>query len=131
MRRGIVNMEVSFLETFTVISLRVAESEKSLLQKLILLVPESESDMLVAVTVTDASNAILTPSESSRSSLIMGEMTPGVTVMRIVFSDCSPLSFSSIATPLLPVLRALAILLQPLLFLTEVLVMIDDDHREA
>ena len=41
---------------------------------------------------------------------------------------CSPLSFSNVRSPFLPVLDAIAIFLQPLLFLGEVLMAIENDH---
>lgn len=131
MSRSIVDMEMSLFETFTMIPLGIAQTEQPLFQESILLVPKSEGNMLVAVGIADSSNAILTPSESSRSSLIMGEVAPGISVMRVVFSNRSPLSLSSIATPLLPVLLPFTIFFQAFFFLGEILMVVDDDHLRA
>lgn len=125
---SVVDMEMSFLQTFTVVTLRVAQTEETLLQEGILLVPEGKCDMLVAMSVTNTSNTIFTPSESSRASLIVREMAPSITIMRIVFPDSSPLSLSSVATPSFPVFCTFAILFQPLLFFTEVLMVVNDNH---
>jgi len=126
--RGIVNVEMCFLQTLAMISLWVAQAEQSLLQKGILLVPEGKSDVLQAMAITDTSNAVFTPSERSGSSLIVGEVTPSITIVGVIFSDGSPLPFGGVASPSLPVLLAFAVLLQTFLLLAEVLVVIDNDH---
>jgi hypothetical protein len=59
----------------------------------------------------------------------MGEMTPSITVLRIVLSYCGPLSFRNIGTPFLPVLLALTVLLESLLLLAQVLVVVELDHN--
>lgn len=128
---GVVDVKMSFLETLSVVSLRVAQTEQSFLEKFVLLVPESKGDMLVAMSVTDTSYAIFSPSESSRTGLVVGEMAPSITVVRVVLSDCCPLPLSSVTSPLLPILGTVSILLEALLFLAEVLVMVDDDHVET
>lgn len=62
---NIVEMEVSFLERLSVIALRIAQTEKSLLEESILLVPEREGNVLKTVGVTDSGNAVFTPTISS------------------------------------------------------------------
>lgn len=47
---------------------------------------------------------------------------------RVVFSYSSPLSFSSIWAPFLPVLLAVSVFLQTRLFSTVNLLVIDEDH---
>lgn len=44
---------------------------------------------------------------------------------------CRPLSFGNVGTPLLPVLGSLAILLEALLLLGEILVAVEDNHGEG
>lgn len=58
-------MEMRFLETFTMITLRIAQAKQSFLQESILLIPEGKGDMLVAMSVTYTSDTILAPSERS------------------------------------------------------------------
>ena len=58
----------------------------------------------------------------------MREVAPSIAVVRVIFSDCRPLPFRSVAAPFLPVLLAFAVFLQTLLLLAEVLVVIDDNH---
>jgi len=128
MRRGVVNVEMCFLDTLAMVSLWVAQTEQSLLQKRILLVPEGKSDMLQAMAITDTSDTVLTPSERSGSSLVVREVAPSITVVRVIFSDGSPLPLGGVASPFLPVLLSFAVFFQTLLLLAEVLVVIDDDH---
>lgn len=125
---SVVEVEVSFLDTLAMVSLRIAQTEQTLFQKVILLVPEGKGDVLDAVSVRDASNAVLAPSVSSGSCLVMREVTPSISVLRVVFSNGGPLAFSNVGTPFLPVLCPLAIFFQTLLLLTEILVVVDDDH---
>jgi hypothetical protein len=52
-------------------------------ENLLLLVPEGKGDVHAAVGVRDTSNAILTPTESSRASHVVGEMTPGISIVAV------------------------------------------------
>lgn len=91
--RGVVKMEVSFLDAFAMVSLRVGQPEEALFQEvaggevslrgraerdlrcnLLFLVPKAEGNVLSAVRVTDTGDAILAPAESARSSMIVREI---------------------------------------------------------
>lgn len=131
MSRGVVDVEMSFLDTLSMVSLRVAQAEQPLFKELVLLVPESKGDMLVTVSVTNTSYAVLSPSEGSRAGLVVGKVTPSITVVRVVLSDSCPLPLSSVASPLLPVLGTLSILFETLFFFAKILVVVDDNHVES
>ena len=121
-------MKVSFLETLAVVSLRVTQPKKSFLQDLVLLIPECKGNMLVTMTIAHTSNAILTPSERSRPSLVVRKMAPSITIVGVVFSDGSPLTLSSVTSPPLPVLRPLTVLFETFFLFAKVLVVINNDH---
>lgn len=57
----IVDVKVRFLDTLAMVSLGIAQAKQSLLQKVVLLVPEGKCHILQTVSVTDPSNAVLTP----------------------------------------------------------------------
>jgi hypothetical protein len=120
-----------FLETFAMITLRVAQTKQSFLQEIVLLVPKRKGNVLKAVSIAHTGNAIFAPSISSGPCLVMGEMTPSISIVRVVLAYCCPLSFSNIRTPLLPVLGAFSVFFETLLLLTEVFVVVDNNHREG
>jgi hypothetical protein len=87
-------MKVSLLDALAVVPLRVGQAKKALFEKgassrsagwpeqwyhrtqlaLLLLVPESKGDVLVAVGVANARNAVLAPSVCARPGVIVGEV---------------------------------------------------------
>jgi hypothetical protein len=60
----------------------------------------------------------------------MREVTPSISILRIIFTDRCPLPFRNVGSPFLPVLGAFSIFLETLFLLTKVFVVIDDDHLE-
>ncbi len=125
---SVIQVEVSLLDTFAMIALRVAQSEQPLFQKIVFLVPKRERDILQAMSIAHASYAIFTPSISPRPGMIVGEMAPSITVGGIVLSNSSPLTFCKVRAPLLPILLSLTVLLESLLFLAEIFVIVSDHH---
>jgi hypothetical protein len=88
---NIVQVEMGFLDGLSMVSLRVGQTEKTLLEErttwrqisylaharfehILLLVPESKSNVLLPVGISDTSNTIFTPTEGSGSGVIMGEI---------------------------------------------------------
>lgn len=126
--RCVIQVEVCLLDTLTMISLGIAQTKQSFLQELILLVPEGKGNVLQAMAVRNTGNTVLAPSVCSGSCLVMREVTPSVSVVRVVFADCRPLSFRNIWPPFFPVFCPLAVFFQTLLFLAEVFVVVDDNH---
>lgn len=60
--------------------------------------------------------------------MVVREMTPGVTVIRVVLSDGRPLALCNVWAPFLPVFFPFAVLLQTLFFLAQVFVIVDNHH---
>src|SRR5271156_2532725 len=55
-------------------------------------------------------------------------MTPGVTVVGVVFSNSRPLPLCNIRAPPLPIPLSFAILLETFLLLAEIFVIVSNDH---
>ena len=125
---GVIQVKVGLLDTLSVIALGVAEAKQSFLEKVVLLVPEGKGNVLKAMSVTDSRYAIFAPSVRTGSRMVVGEMAPGIAVVRVVFSNSRPLSFRHIRTPFLPVFGSFAVLLEPLLLLAKIVVIVDNDH---
>merc|ERR1711939_582574 len=129
--RSVINVEMRLLDALAMIPLRIRKAKKTFLQEVIFLVPEGKSNILQAMGIGDTSNAILSPAKCPRSSMFMGEMTPGITISAVILTNCCPLSLGHVRTPLLPVLRSFSILFQTLLLLAQVLMMVDLDHVDG
>jgi hypothetical protein len=50
----------------------------------LLLVPERKGNIHAAVGVRNTSNAILAPTESSRASHVVGEVTPSISIVAVL-----------------------------------------------
>jgi len=57
---------------------------------------------LSPAVVADACNAVLTPVVGARTSLIMGEVIPGIAIRTVVLADRAPLPLAQVRTPLFP-----------------------------
>lgn len=79
-------MEVSFFDALAVIALGIGQAKETLLEELaarvsggqswlsihiLLFIPEAESNILPAVRIGDAGNAVFAPTESSRSGVFV------------------------------------------------------------
>lgn len=101
---GVVDVVVQLLDILTVVTLVVGQTEKSLLEKVVLFVPESKGEAKELMVIGNTSKTVLTPSVGSGSSLVVREVGPGITVGRVILSDCGPLSLGHVGTPSFPVL---------------------------
>lgn len=88
----VIDVEMSFLDAFAMVALRIRETKEPLLEKiaivssaielidmifyadLLFLVPEGECDVLETVGVGNASNSVFTPSVSSGSCIVVGKV---------------------------------------------------------
>ena len=74
-------MEMGFLYALAMVTLGIAQSEQSLLQEGVLLVPKRKGDILEAVSVGHTGNAVLAPPVRPRSSMFMRKMTPCIAIV--------------------------------------------------
>lgn len=93
-RRSVVEMEMAFLDTLSMVSLWVGKPKESLFQEIVLFVPEAEGDIDKAVRVRDSRDAILAPAKCSGSGVFMGKVGPRVPVFRVVLPHSRPLPLS-------------------------------------
>ena len=102
MRGGGIVVPPVLLGVLAMIALPAIEAEESVLHVTIAAVPHGEGEGEVLVQVAEAEDAVLAPAEGPRSSLVVGEIAPGVAVIGIVLADGAPGSFSEIGTPEVP-----------------------------
>ena len=114
MRRRRVEIEVVFLDVLAVVPLAVGETERTLLEDGIPLVPECQGEAQPLLVVGETAEAVFAPPIGPRAQLVVREVVPGVAVRAVVFADRPPLPRSGTA-PLLPGNPRLAGLVQPLL----------------
>lgn len=99
-----------FLDTLTMITLRVRQTEQAFLQEVAVLqsdsiagggrpttfkqrldllfaIPERKGNVLYTMCIRYTCNSIFTPTESSRSCMIVGEVAPGVAICTVILSD--------------------------------------------
>jgi hypothetical protein len=67
-------MEVGLLDALAMVPLGVGQAEQPFLEEGVFLVPESEGDVLVAMGIANASNAVLTPSVCARACVVVREI---------------------------------------------------------
>jgi len=71
---GVVEVEVSLLDTLAVVTLGVRETKKTFFQEGVLLVPEREGNVLQAMGIAYTGDAVLSPSVCARSGVVVGEV---------------------------------------------------------
>ena len=62
MCRSVVEVKVGFLDTLPMVALRIAQTKEAFLEEVILLIPEGKRNVLEAMGVRDARNAVFAPS---------------------------------------------------------------------
>ena len=84
------------------IALPAIEAEEPVLHMAIAAVPHGKGEGEVLVQVAEAEDAVLAPAEGPRSSLVVGEVAPGVSVIGIVLADGAPGPLGEVGTPEVP-----------------------------
>src|SRR5262249_44435465 len=100
--RRVVEAEVVLLDVFAVVSFAVCEPEEPFLQNRVLAVPQGESEAEPLLLVRNPSETILAPAIRPRTSVIVGEKVPRVSVGTVILAHRPPLSVRAIRSPLLP-----------------------------
>src|SRR6516162_413837 len=102
MRRRAVEVKVVFLDIFAVIAFAVGQAEQTFLQDRVSAVPQGKRKTQLLVIITDARQAIFTPTVGAGTRLIMSEIVPRIPVLAIIFPNRTPLSLAQIGSPFLP-----------------------------
>jgi len=70
------------------ISLMASDAKEPLLENRVLSIPEGEGKTESLVIIRDARDTVFAPTICTRPRVFMREMAPGVTIRRIIFTDC-------------------------------------------
>ena len=101
-----VEVEVVFLHILAMIAFVARQSEQTLLEHRITLIPQRQREANELVTIRDARQSILVPAVSSGTGVIVREILPGVSVRAVIFADGAPCAFAEVRSPPLPMLLA-------------------------
>ncbi len=80
MCRGIVEKVIVLLHIFTVITLRAGQTEETLFEDRVCLIPQVEREAQSALFVADAQQAIFTPAVGTRTCMVMWKRVPGAAI---------------------------------------------------
>ena len=100
--RRVVDVEVVFLHVLAVIALVRVDPEQPLLQVRIALVPERRREAQELVAVAQPGDAVLAPAVCLRARLVVGQIAPGVAIVRIVLAHGAPRSIRDVGAPAAP-----------------------------
>src|SRR5262249_33164158 len=112
MRRSRVEIEVILLHIFAVIAFRAGESKHSLLKYRITAVPQRNCKTDQLMSIGDAAYAVFAPPISLRTSEIVRQEIPCVSLRAVVFTHRTPGAFAQVRAPSLPVRAPFPRLLQ-------------------
>src|SRR5262249_16066539 len=116
MRRRRVEVVIKLLYILAVVALRASQSEEALLQDWIFRVPERECETKTALPICDAEQSVLAPAISAASRVIVRKIIPPISLRRIIFANCRPLSLGEVRPPAFPVAYARRVLSETLFF---------------
>ena len=105
-----------FLHILAVVSLRTRETKEAFLEDGIALVPEGKGKAKPFFEIRNSSDSIFAPAVGAGACVVMREIIPGVAVRAVILPYRAPLPFAQIRPPQMPVLFAIVILLEALLF---------------
>ena len=102
-----IEIKITLLHIFSVISFRSGQTEKSLFENLVLAIPEREREAQATFSIRDSQQPVFAPSIGTTSSMFMGKGVPAFTGRGVIFTHSSPLTFRQVRSPTLPVGAAL------------------------
>ena len=122
MSRGGIEIVVALFDVFPVVALVPSETEEALFENGILAIPQRRGKAQSAFAIGPPIEPVLAPAVNTRARVIVWKLRPAMPVWGIIFPHRPPLSLAQIWPPSEPILCALAVLDQPLLFDGHVLV---------
>src|SRR3984885_5494717 len=99
MVRRSVKIIVVLLDILTVIALTVGQAEKPLLQDRVLSIPQRQRETQPLLLVADARQTVLAPAIRTAACMVMGKVTPCVSIIGVVFPHRAPLAFAKVRSP--------------------------------
>ena len=100
--RRAVQVEIVFLDVFSVVAFVVGQPKQPFLENRIVAVPQRDGEAEPLMIVGNSRKAIFAPAIGARASLVMRKIIPGVASLAVVLADCAPLAFAEVGAPLLP-----------------------------
>ena len=100
--RDVVEVEVVLLHILAVVAFPGDHAEQPLLENGIALVPECEGETQHLITVGDAGESVLAPPVGLRARMRVREVSPGVSVRRIVLAHRAPGALGDVGSPVAP-----------------------------
>lgn len=116
MGRGRIEVEVTLLRIFAVITFIAGKPKDSFLQYRVAPVPQSHGEADQLMTIADTTKTVLIPAIGTRPRMIMGKRFPCRAVRTVVLSHSSPSPFAQIGPPTFPMTLTFGILVKTLLF---------------
>src|SRR5580765_6938394 len=102
MRGCTVEVEIVFLDIFTVVGLAVRQTEGTLFEDGVVAIPQGHAKAEQLFIIADAGKTILPPVIDTGSGLIMREVVPGISILAVVLAHCTPLPFAKVGSPFSP-----------------------------
>ncbi len=103
-RGRVVEVVEVILDVLAVITLRIREPERALLEDVVLPVPKRRSETQAAVAIADAEQSVLAPTVNTRAGVVVWEIAPCIAIGRVILADSAPLAVAKKGTPMFPVL---------------------------
>src|SRR5277367_1562223 len=94
MRGGCIQVVVELFDVLTVIAFTVGQTEQTLFENGITLVPQSQGEAERLLIVRKPRNAVLAPPISSAAGMIVRKIFPSVSMRTVVFTNRAPLAYT-------------------------------------
>jgi hypothetical protein len=106
----IVEVEIALLDVLSVVAFLAGQSEESLFEDGVAAVPEGQREADSLMAIANASDAVFVPAVGALSSLLVGEILPGVAVGAVVLTHSAPGALAEIGSPTIPARLPVAVL---------------------
>lgn len=100
MSRSAVEVVIELLDVFTMVALVARGAKEPLFEDAVLAVPHAQTEAKTVMVVREATNAVFAPAIGPGACMLVGEVSPGISVGRVVFADRGlPVSAESADAP--------------------------------
>src|SRR5471030_2644380 len=110
--RGVVQVEVAFLDVLAVVALGAGESEQAFLKERVAADPQRDGETDALVAVADPGQSILVPAIGSGAGVLMGEVVPNRAIGAVIFANRTPGALAEIRAPPVPMRAVKPVLFQ-------------------
>ncbi len=100
---GRVQVVVELLDVFPVVPFGGGQAEKTFFQDRIPAVPKGQTEAEPGFPIAEAEEAILPPAIDPGTRMVMREVVPARTMLRVVLANRAPLAFGQVRPEELPV----------------------------